>query len=226
MTLDEVTIMTDEEHAQAQVTAVQIKLPPYWPANSQVWFTQVAAQFSTWGINSQRTKFDYIVSSQAPEIATEVRDLIIQPLGDTPYDKLKEQLIKRMAALEQKHLQQLFNAEELGDSTPSQLLHRMQQLLGEKAHDTYDAFLRELFLQRLPPNIWMVLTSTPDTGNLEDLAQLADKIVEVAVPSPSISAISTTTEIEHLHKEVAGLKSMLQGLQSSRQSTRSPSPAP
>ena len=33
---------------------------------------------------------------------------------------------------------------------------------------------------------WMILASTPDTGNLEDLAQLADKIVEVAVPPPSI----------------------------------------
>ena len=29
----------------------------------------------------------------------------------------------------------------------------------------------------------MVLASTPDTGNLEDVAQLADKIMEVAAPS-------------------------------------------
>ena len=111
VTLDKATIMMDEGHAQAQVTAVQIKLPPYWPADPQVWLTQVKAQFSTQGINSQQTKFDYIVSLLAPEIATEVRDLILQPLEDTPYDKQKEQLIKRTATSEQKHLQQLFNAE-------------------------------------------------------------------------------------------------------------------
>ena len=119
-----------------------------------------------------------------------------------------------MAASEQKRLQQLFNAEELGDRTPSQLLHWMQQLLGEKARDTDGAFLHELFLQCLLPNVRMVLASTLNTENLEDLALLADKIVEVAVPSPSISAISTTPEIEHLCKEVAELKTMLQGLQS------------
>ena len=74
----------------------------------------------------------------------------------------------------------------------------------------------------------MVLASTPNTGNLEDVAQLADKIMEVAIPSPSIFTISTTPELEYLRKEVAELKSMLQGLQSSRQAStrRSPSPAP
>ena len=220
--------MTEDEHAEGpRVTAaVQIKLPPYWPADPQIWFAQVEAQFATRGINSQRTKFDYIVSSLAPEIATEVRDLILQPPDDTPYDKLKEQLIKRTAASEQKRLQQLFHAEELGDRKPSQFLRRMQQLLGDKARETDNAFLRELFLQRLPPNVRMVLASTPDTGNLDNLAQLADKIMEVATPSPTIAAVSTTSELEHLRKEVAEMKSMLQALQSPRQSgtRRSPSP--
>ena len=166
-----------EEHNHGRVTAVQLKLPPYWPADPQVWFAQVEAQFTTRGISAQRTRFDYIVSSLAPEIAMEVRDLILQPPDDTPYDKLKEQLIKRTAASEQKRLQQLFNAEELGDRKTSQLFRRMQQLLGDKARNTDGAFLRELFLQRLLSNVRMVLASTPDTGNLDDLAQLADKIM-------------------------------------------------
>ena len=104
-----------------------------------------------------------------------MRYLILQPPDATPYDKLKEQLIKRTAALEQRRLQQLFNAEELGDKKPTQLLRRMQQLLGEKATNTDAVFMRELFLQHLPLNVCMVLASTPDTGNIEDLAQLADK---------------------------------------------------
>ena len=139
--------MTEDEHTEGpRVTAaVQIKLPPYWPADPQIWFAEVEAQFATRGINSQRTKFDYIVSSLAPEIATEVRDLILQPPDNTPYDKLKEQLIKRTAASEQKHLQKLFHAEELEDRKLSQFLRRMQQLLGDKPRETDNAFLCELF---------------------------------------------------------------------------------
>ena len=220
--------MAEDEHPEGRrvTAAVQIKLPPYWPADPQIWFAQVEAQFGTRGINNQRTKFDYIVSSLAPEIATEVRDLILQPPDDIPYDKLKQQLIKRTAALEQKCLQQLFHHEELGDRKLSQFLRRMQELLEDKARETDNAFIRELFLQRLPANIRMVLASTPDTGNLDDLAQLADKIMEVATPPPAVTAVSTTSEPDYLRKEVAELKSLLQDLQSSKQSgsRRSPSP--
>jgi len=95
-----------------------------------------------------------------------VRDLILQPPDAIPYDRLKEQLIIRTSASEQRCLQQLFNAEELGDKKPTQLLRRMQQFLGEKAANTDAAFMRELFLQRLPPNVRMVLASTPHTGNI------------------------------------------------------------
>ena len=206
--------MTNEHAPEGRVTAVQVKLPPFWPADPHVWFAQVEAQFTTRGVTTQQTKFDYIVSSLAPEIATEVRDLILQPPKDTPYDKLKEQLIKRTAASEQKRLQQLlFNAEELGDRKPSQLLRRMER---DKARTTDGAFLCEFFLQRLPQNVWMVLNSTPDTGNLNDVAQLADKIMEAATPSLSIAAVNTPSELECLRSEVAKLKSMFQGFQSSK----------
>jgi len=135
----------DECQELARIIAVQIKLLLFWPADPQVWFTQVEAQFTTRGITTQKTKFDHVIASLAPEFAMEVHDLILQPPNlapnTTPYDRLKEQPIKRMAALEQRQLQQLFNAEELGDRKPSQLLQRMQQLLGEKDNNTNAAFM-------------------------------------------------------------------------------------
>ena len=59
----------------------------------------------------------------------------------------------------------------------------MQQLLGESAAATDSAFVRGLFLQRLPANIRMVLASAPDSTSLEDLTQLADRVAEVS-PAP------------------------------------------
>lgn len=207
--------MAQEAEAAAAVNigAVNVKIPPFWPADPQVWFAQVEAQFTTRGITQQRTKFDHIVASLGPEYATEIRDLILQPPAESPYDTLKQHLIQRTAASEQRRLQQLFNAEELGDRKPTQLLRRMQQLLGDKAGALDSAFIRELFLQRLPANVRMVLASTPDTANLEDLAQLADKIAEVA--APSIAAVSTpqlTEELERLRAEVASLKGIVKSL--------------
>ena len=171
-----------------------------------------------------------------PEFATEVRDLLLQPPADTPYNILHAQLIKRTTASEQCHLRQLF-------TTPSQLLRRLQQLLGDAAGPNPDnTFLRELFLQRLPGHIRMVLASSGDMP-LEALATLADKVMEVASPSVSfVNVVPLTSEVGQLRSEVAQLWEMLAALkiapsnphrraQSHSQSTlaaspRSRSPAP
>ena len=203
----------DADAGGRAIAAVNLKLPPFWPADSEVWFAQVEAQFSTRGITAQKTKYDYIVASLSPEFATEVRDLILRPPADRPYDTLKQQLITRTADSEQRRLQQLFRSEELGDRKPSQLLRRMQQLLGDKAAAADGAFLRELFLQRLPSNVRIVLASTNDAISLEELAQLADKIMDVA--SPSVSAITTPplhTEVDQLRAEVSRLKELVTSL--------------
>ena len=154
--------MADDDHPPAEqpcLSAVSIKLPAFWSSDPQLWFGQVQAQFSTRGITNQKTMFDHVIALLSPEFAAEVCDLILTPPAETPYDVLKAQLIKRTAASEQRRLQQLFSAEELGDRKPTQLLHRLQQLAGDTP-GADGAFLRELFLQRLPNNVRMVLAST------------------------------------------------------------------
>ena len=166
-----------------------------------------------------------MVASLLPEYATKVRDLLLQPPNENPYDVLKEQLVKRTAASEQLRLQQLLSTEELGDRKPTQFLRRMQQLLGGTAPGLPDSsFIRELFLQRLPSSVRMVLASTRRDTSVEELAQIADKITEVA--TPSISAATTTppqlaAEMEQLRSEVTHLANLVKSLTQHR---RSPSP--
>ena len=196
------------------VAAVSIKLPPFWPSDPHVWFAQVEAQFATRHITQQQTMFDYVVSSLQPEVVTEVRDLLLTPPENTPYDALKSQLIKRTAASEQRRLQQLFHAEELGDRKPLQFLRRLQQLLGDTAHGFDPKFLRELFLQRLPSNARMVVASSSDDVSLEELAQLADRIMDVSTPTvAAVTGPSVTSELEQLRSEVTRLNALVQKLQ-------------
>jgi len=59
-----------------------LKLPPFWPANPELWFAQVEVQFSCHRITSQRSRFDHIVVSLSPDYAGEVRDVLLRPLID------------------------------------------------------------------------------------------------------------------------------------------------
>ena len=125
----------------ADISLIQLKLPPFWEAHPPIWFAQVEAQFATRRITSQKTMFKHVIASYSPQYAMEVCDVIFNPPTSAQYDTLKKQLVKRTATSEQRHLQQLFNSEELGDRKTSQLLHHMQQLLGDNVASTDSSFL-------------------------------------------------------------------------------------
>ena len=214
---------------EPRVSALNLKLPPFWPADPEVWFAQVEAQFSTRGITSQKTKFDHVITSLTPEYASEVRDIILHPPETRPYDRLREQLVQCTGTSTRRRLQQLLTSEELGDRKPSQLLRKMQQLLGDGATDADDALVHELFLQRLPANVRVVLASAPDSASLAELAQLADRIVEAAPPSIAGVTAPTLQEVEQLRAEISRLTDLVTSRTHSRHRSpiprrRSPSP--
>ena len=169
--------------SSADVSKVNLKLPPFWPTDPELWFSQVETQFSCKRITSQKSRFDHVVASLSPDYATEVRDLLLKPPTDNPYIVLKEHLTRRTTLSEQRRVQQLFTGEELRDRKRTQLLLRMQQLLGDHP-GINPTFLKELFLQKLPQSAHIVLASTPEGTTLSALAETADIIMEVAALQP------------------------------------------
>lgn len=166
----------------AEISNVSLRLPPFYSNDPAMWFCQVENLFITRRITSQQTKYAYIIASLQPEVAQEIRDLLLRPPTEDCYDVLKAELIRRTSESEQKRLRQLLTTEELGDRKPSQLLRRMQQLLGENKLD--ENLFKQLFVQRLPTNAQLVVAPSLDKLDLEGLANIADKILEVS-PSPA-----------------------------------------
>lgn len=181
------------------VSAVSFRLPPYWDRNPSIWFLQAESQFVLSGVRTEQRKYHLVVSALSPAAAEEVCDLLSGPPSATPYSTLKAALLERTTVSQRSRIQQLLSAEELGDRRPSQLLRHMRTLMSSSTTPTDDNLLRELFLQRLPANVQMVL-ATASTLDLNSLASLADKVLEVATPyvcnvTPSSNNVSVVPQI-------------------------------
>ena len=118
----------------------------------------------------QKKKFDHVVASLSPEVVVEVRDLILKPPSDKPFDALYRDLIHLRTTTFQQH----FTTDQLGDRKPTQLLRRMEQLMGDHTTTADSAFLRKLFLQKPPAQVRIVVASTDDSISVAQLAQMAD----------------------------------------------------
>lgn len=95
------------EPAAAELSAIHLRLPLYWPADPQIWFAQVEGQFATSRITAQVQGFLRVIATLPPDIAAEIRDLTLTPPANPPCDVLKAELIRRTTSTEQRRLQQL-----------------------------------------------------------------------------------------------------------------------
>lgn len=89
----------------------------------------------------------------------------------------------------------------------------MRQLLGPEAVGADRTLLRELFLQRLPTNVRMVLASSQEVTTLEELAELGDRITVAASPAvASVTPHKEQSEIDEIRSEVLRLRETVSAL--------------
>ncbi|CAN8014993.1 unnamed protein product, partial [Ixodes persulcatus] len=161
------------------------------------------------------------------EVADELEDnLAAAPTLDA-YDHLKAAILARKTASERSRLQNLLNMEELGNQRSSQLLRRLRQLLGDETLDVDTSVLRELFLQRLPNNMVVVLAAAEDMP-LERLADSVDRVAEYSTCSVVAMSTCTSRVVTRLEKAICELRlpAARRSTSRGRQGSRRGSPAP
>ena len=201
----------------ADVFRVGVKVPPFWAEEPDIWFAQVEGQFSISGITSDVTKFNYVIGHLDNQHSREVKDIIVNPPPTEKYEKLKSELIKRLSASKENKIKQLLMHEELGDRKPSQFLRHLQSLAGLNVPDD---FLRTIWISRLPHGIQTVLAGQASTASLENLADLADRVNDLASSTPKVTAVSEIpgSVVSDLVKQVAELRKEVQRLSMARNS--------
>lgn len=166
---------TTMESAGAQVSQiVNLKLPQFYTDSPDAWFSYAEAQFNLKRISSQKTRYDYVISSLPTEVANRVIDLIRNIPAENPYDAVKARLYKIYALSDIQKCEKLISLPGLGDQTPSELLDKMLMYLPET--ESMDCiFFKFMYLRRLPADLQLLLTNR-DFLSLRELAQQADRL--------------------------------------------------
>ncbi|KAH8020302.1 hypothetical protein HPB51_000272 [Rhipicephalus microplus] len=198
----------DARSSGAAVVAIQhVNLPPFWPNGPSTWFLQVEAHFRLRRITSQQTRYWHRLSCLPQDIADDLDDILPSPHPSHPYDTLKAGIISRKPESEHSGLQPLITAAELSDRSPSQLLRRMRQLLGDTSGAQEEKLLRELFLQRLPQSMVPVLVAAGDVP-VDTLAEMADRVADYS-RAHSLNAVTIPTPTAAADPALASIKNRL-----------------
>ncbi|XP_047998341.1 uncharacterized protein LOC125235797 [Leguminivora glycinivorella] len=199
----------DDVDSNGSVFKVSVRAPPFYPAEPALWFSQMEAQFEVSGITTESTKYNYIVSQLEQQYVLEVKDIITNPPAINRYTKLKTELISRLSASQEKRVLQLMKHEELGERKPSQLLRHLRTLAGKTVTDD---FLKTVWSSRLPSGL-QTLIASQTSATMEELADLADKVHDIAPQMPQVCAvggdpyaIEMAKQMANLAREVASLK--------------------
>lgn len=179
------------------VDRVAVRLPPFWSDDVEVWFAQVEAQFAISGVKTDSTKYFMVIRELDPRTAREVRDIITKPPEKDKYEKLKKELINRLSTSLENKRRQLLQHEELGERKPSQFLRHLRGLAGDSVTDD---FLRSLWSSRLPTQVQAIIASQT-TASLDDIAVLADQIIDVT-PCSSFQQVASTSSFEAVFKRM------------------------
>ena len=154
------------------VTAVTVKLPPFYTSNARFWFAHAEQQFFFKNITADDTKFGHLVTAIQEDVALKVMEAIESPPDGRKYDNLKDELLRQFTLSPAEMAETLLNLPGLGDQRPS---HLLQKILSLHPKDDKPNFLtRAIFLRQLPEDVRGHLTDKTDL-TLVKLATEADK---------------------------------------------------
>ncbi|CAE1263959.1 unnamed protein product [Acanthosepion pharaonis] len=205
-------------------TAIRLEMPVF-NSNVQTWFLQLDAIFQARHITSQQSKFAAVVEKLPAEVAAEVADILTSLPIEKPYETLKQAMLHRSGFSEERKRRDLLTNVTIGDAKPSQLLRRMQQLLGE--NDISTTVFRQMWLDKLPADIVRILAALADDMDIQKLATIADKVADTT-PIRHISATETVDglvpdvnrQIQKLSSELQEISIQLRDLQKAHTSRR------
>lgn len=170
------------------------KIPRYDPAESvDQYLARVDFWFELENVRTDGEKFRILVPQLPGNMFSEARNANLSGRPDG-YKELKKLLIATFDMNEMERVRRLTETVQLGNRRPGDVLREMQQL----AVTTDERVLKNLWLQRLPPELGAALSTSRDLpiATLRDMANT----IHGFMPGQSVAQISVPAPVRNQHQ--------------------------
>ena len=197
----------------------EFKIATFYASDVELWFNQIETQFALHQINDDDERYSLTCAALSGEIASDVRDVLLQPFRSNKYDSLKAILIERWGLTTPERVNKVISGEKIGNDIPSRFMRRLQKAAGSRPQAVVGkAVIRQAFIRQMPASIKAHLVIQPDSATLESLAVLADRAlaaeedVEESKPGVAEIKVEETTKLvgllEDLSKRIKRLETV------------------
>ena len=158
----------------------------------KLWFNQIETQFDLQQITDDDERYRLTCAALSGEVASDVRDVLLQPFLTHKYENLKAILIERRGLTTPESVNKVISGEKLGSDIPSRFLWRLQKTAGFGTKAVVGkAVICQAFIRQMPPSVCAHLATQP-----ENLAMLADRAVaaekDVDEAKPGVAEINVS----------------------------------
>ena len=197
----------------------KFRIATFYASDVELWFNQIETQFALHQIEDDDERYSLTCAALSGEIASDVRDVLLQPFRSNKYDSLKAILIERRGLTTPERVNKVIFGEKIENDIPSRFLRRLQKTAGFGTKAVVGkAVIRQAFIRHMPVSIRAHLATQPDSATLESLAVLADRAlaaeedVEESKPGVAEIKVEETTKLvgllEDLSKRIKRLETV------------------
>ena len=188
----------------------KFKIATFYATDVELWFNQIETQFDLHQIHDNDERYSLTCAALSGEVASDVRDVLLQPFRSHKYESLKTILIERRGLTTPERINTVIFGERMGSDIPSRFLRRLQKTAGFGTKAVVGkAVIRQAFIRQMPASIRAHLATQPDSATLESLAMLADRAlaseadVEESKPGVAEIRVDETTKLVGLLEDLS-----------------------
>ena len=188
----------------------KFRIATFYASDVELWFNQIETQFALYQINDDDERYSLTCAALSGEVASDVRDVLLQPFRSHKYESLKAILIERRGLTTPERVNKVISGERIGTDIPSRFLGCLQKTAGFGTKAVVGkAVIRQAFIRQMPASIRAHLATQPDSATLESLAVLADRAlaaeedVEESKPGVAEIKVEETTKLVGLLEDLS-----------------------